>query len=217
MPKPKKQWKPAKTRLKRNQKCSVFLDWLVKTFELEKRGRGYICMECGKLTAAALDSEEKKLTFTPSSSEFHVVDVAGGRGQISFYLAAFYSIPVSVIDPAAMNLLRFEQLYEKNQEKAMFTLRKQQGEDAHIHQTATTLRNGFAITPKNDSIEPVSSPLTAANSSTSTIPSYLASFDPALAQPKRPLNWMPHLRHFQCLFPSSISISLHKNYGATTK
>lgn len=215
---PKKKWhRTPASRLKKNQKAAIFLEWLVKTFDLERRGRGYACMQCGLLERPA------DPTSALFSDSFHVVDVAGGRGQLAFYLSAFYSVPTSVIDPAPMNLARFENQFAKKQAavKRMQQAEKQRetsGDDTAEDDTQTSEKNEFVTLSATSAASLSPCTLCPPRAASSSPPPTSASNAAAVPSPftpssSSPVAWLSHLRHFRCMFPSSIALSVHKNHG----
>jgi hypothetical protein len=204
---PKKRWHAgSKMRLKKNQKAAVFLEWLVKTYDLEQRGRGYACMQCGLDVASSSTSL--------FDSGFHVVDVAGGRGQLAFYLAAFYTVPVSVIDPVVMNLARFEVQFAKKQAAVK---RMQLATMAKTDATSTS-SSSVSTAPDSASATALSSSCilcsrsTPPQSNSSSASPTATSFEQTSSPAAQPVPWLSHLRHYQCMFPSSIALSVHKNH-----
>lgn len=189
----------------------MFLQWLVQKFEIEKRGPGgYVCMKCGvapSIAASSSSSSSPPSSSSSSNSPFHVVDVAGGRGQLAFYLSSFYSIPVSVVDPVSMNLRRYELLYEKKQEAAL--RRKREGASSSSSGAEAEALPQVAAALAGVNVCSLCERPTSLLSSPSSSP--LPSDSPPL--PSRPVSWLPHLRHYPCLFPSSIGLSLSKKYG----
>jgi hypothetical protein len=204
-------------RLRKQPKAAQFLAWMMETFPsfgaAAKTGPGYVCMKCGlrksrlaALRQAAAVSSETTLRAT-AAVQCPVVDVAGGRGQLAFYVAAFYSIPVTVCDPAPMNLARFEQQYARKQEQ--LTKQRTQQQESKSHEAAEHMCELCG--------EAAAEEIADASAASAVPPSPSVASASAAPPSRTPLPWLPHLRHCQCMFPDSISLSLHKNHGKTWK
>ena len=206
----KRNVKNGQPRLKKQQKAALFLEWLVDTFDL-KGQNSYACMKCGLLQAQSSSCSSTTTTTDTASNascKLHVIDVAGGRGQLAFYLAAFYSIPTSVIDPAPMNLKRFEDMFAKKQAAVIRIIR-----DASA-QANTPIDDSYCVVCKRAFPTPIVS-----SSSTDVSPSYLTSSSSSHSESSSassvrvPVAWLPHLKHFPTMFPSSIALVTYKNHG----
>jgi hypothetical protein len=104
-------------------------------------------------------------------------------------LCAFHGMRVSVIDPVDMGLgiRRYSERY--HQQRVQNSWQSRQARERGAQQELPALQ------------------LQLASSSASSEPVLLSSGI------RFPVPWLPSLQHFQCMFPDSISLSLHKQYA----
>ena len=217
-----------KPRPKKGTRASAFMHWLFDTFDLKDRNRrakqqtvGNNSVDGSPSTAAAAattaSSESTATAATASASDspvssalaaprsFHVVDVAGGRGQLAFFLSAFHSIPVSVIDPASMDgVRRYSERYhaQRVQYRRDREERNCSGGDGQTSDKQSSAAAASASTaPPALAAAPTLTP--AASNEPVVLPNGVVL----------PVPWLPELSHFRCMFPDSIALSQHKQFG----
>lgn len=195
-----------KPRPKKGTRASAFMHWLFDTFDLKDRNRQ------AKQTTAAVGSEATDAaasTDVSASPPFHVVDVAGGRGQLAFFLSAFHSIPVSVIDPATMEgVRRYSDRYHLQRVQHR---RERENNDSSRSSSSAGQTIDQQASPAADSLVGASAGPSLAAASAFT----LAATAPIVLSNGvvLPVPWLPELSHFRCLFPDSIALSQHKQFG----
>lgn len=197
-----------KPRPKKGTRASAFMHFLFDTFDLRDRNRrAKQAANVEGHTEAANMAADSAAAPGPSPL-FHVVDVAGGRGQLAFFLSAFHSIPVSVIDPAAMDgVRRYSDRYhlQRVQHRRARENHNSSGNSSTSAQTAGADDNNTA-----EHASPAGAPSLAAAPSLTP-----AATDP-IVLPNGvvlPVPWLPELSHFRCMFPDSIALSQHKQFG----
>lgn len=201
-------------RLKKGRRGGVFMSWLLDTFKLKEKqqaadqttaaaGAAAAAAESSLVPAASapIPTDVTGAAIFPPLPAFHVVDVAGGRGQIAFYLAAFHSIHVSVVDPAHMQVQRYADRYHEQR------VAKRRARVRHMQQ----LKEGDAAAHDESELQ-----LQAAFAAAASLPAQSVDTSAPLTDAsgvRMPVSWLPQLRHFKTIMPDSIALSLHKQYG----
>jgi hypothetical protein len=185
------------------------MSWLLDTFKLKEKlaaanqAAGAAAeSSLGSAISVPIPTDASGASIFPPLPSFHVVDVAGGRGQIAFYLAAFHAIHVSVVDPAHMQVQRYADRYHE-QRVVMRRARVR-----HMQQLADGL-----VDPQDES------ELHAAFAAAASLPAKSVDTSAPLMDAsgvRMPVSWLPQLRHIKSIMPDSIALSLHKQYGQTS-
>ena len=193
-------------RLKKGRRGGVFMSWLLDTFKLKEKleaaNQAAGVASEGSLVSGIsvpIPTDASGAAIFPPLPSFHVVDVAGGRGQIAFYLAAFHAIHVSVVDPAHMQVQRYADRYHE-QRVVMRRARVR-----HMQQ----VKDGL-VDPQDES------ELHAAFAAAASLPAKSVDTSAPLTDAsgvRMPVSWLPQLRHIKSIMPDSIALSLHKQYG----
>ena len=197
-------------RVKKGRR-GVFMRWMLDTFHLKEQllaanvavavaaaafspnsvaaGVSSAAVPVASPSCSAAAASSSAPPPSPSPSFPHLVDVAGGRGQVAFMLCAFHGMRVSVIDPVDMSLgiRRYSERY--HQQRVQNSWQSRQARERGAQQDLPALQLQLASS--------------AASSEPVLLPNGV----------RLPVPWLPSLQHFQCMFPDSISLSLHKQYA----
>lgn len=195
-------------RLKKGRRGGVFMSWLLDTFKLKEQLQAAnqaagVAAETSLVSGISvpIPTDASGAFIFPPLPSFHVVDVAGGRGQIAFYLAAFHAIHVSVVDPAHMQVQRYADRYHERR----VVMRR--ARVRHMQQLADGV-----VDPQDES------ELHAAFAAAASLPAKSVDTSAPLMDAsgvRMPVSWLPQLRHIKSIMPDSIALSLHKQYGQT--